>query len=102
MSKRMGFDDMTAKTALIIGASRGLGLGLAERFLERGWRVVCTTRAAGSRDLSALAERSNGRLALETVDIDDESQVAALHDRLRGTSFDLVFVSAGITHDRWE
>jgi NAD(P)-dependent dehydrogenase (short-subunit alcohol dehydrogenase family) len=88
--------------ALIIGASRGLGLGLSTRFLERGWQVISTRRTAGSRDLSDLAERSNGRLTLETVDINDESQVAALHERLRAASFDLVFVNAGITHDRWE
>lgn len=93
---------MATGTALIIGASRGLGLGLTERFLERGWHVTATSRTAGSPDLSALADRSNGRLTLETVDIDDQPRVAALHERLGGTSFDLVFVNAGTTHDRWE
>jgi NAD(P)-dependent dehydrogenase (short-subunit alcohol dehydrogenase family) len=93
---------MTTKTALIIGASRGLGLGLTERFLERGWHVISTSRTTGSRDLSALAGHSNGRLTLETVDIDDASQVATLHQRLRESSFDLLFVNAGITHDRRE
>ncbi|MCW2528087.1 MAG: 3-oxoacyl-ACP reductase [Pseudonocardiales bacterium] len=93
---------MATRTALIVGASRGLGLGLSERFLERGWDVISTSRATGSQDLSALAERSNGRLTLETVDIVDKSQVAALHERLRGTSFDLIFVNAGISHGRWE
>lgn len=93
---------MTASTALIIGASRGLGLALTERFLERRWQVISTSRTTGSRDLSALADRSHGRLTPEVVDIDDESQVLALHQRLRATSFDLVFVNAGIAHDRWE
>ena len=91
---------MATRTALIVGASRGLGL--TERFLERGWDVTSTSRTTGSKDLEALAQRSAGRLALETVDIDDESQVAALHGRLSATSLDLVFVNAGITHDRWE
>ncbi len=93
---------MATGTALIIGASRGLGLGLSERFLERGWQVVSTSRTAESPELGALAARSSGRLALETVDIDDRSQVAALHERLNGTRFDLVFVNAGTSHDRWE
>src|ERR1700712_5276926 len=93
---------MATGTALIIGASRGLGLGLSERLLERGWHVISPSRTTGSRALSALAARSNGRLTLETVDIDDQSQVAALYERLSGTSFDLVFVNAGTTHDRWE
>jgi NAD(P)-dependent dehydrogenase (short-subunit alcohol dehydrogenase family) len=93
---------MTTKTALIIGASRGLGLGLTERFLERGWHVTSTSRSTGAEQLHALADRSDGRLTLETVDIDDEAQVARLHERLDKTRFDLVFVNAGTTHDRWE
>ncbi|MGB8975860.1 MAG: SDR family NAD(P)-dependent oxidoreductase, partial [Pseudomonas capeferrum] len=34
----------TAKTALIIGASRGLGLGLVQRLQEDGWNVIATVR----------------------------------------------------------
>ncbi len=34
------------KNALIVGASRGLGLGLVETFLQRGWRVTATQRSA--------------------------------------------------------
>jgi NAD(P)-dependent dehydrogenase (short-subunit alcohol dehydrogenase family) len=93
---------MTAKTALIIGASRGLGLGLTERFLERGWQVTSTSRSAGAEGLGMLADRSDGRLSLETVDIDDEAQVTDLHERLDKVRFDLAFVNAGTTHDRWE
>jgi NAD(P)-dependent dehydrogenase (short-subunit alcohol dehydrogenase family) len=93
---------VTTKTALIIGASRGLGLGLTERFLGRGWTVTSTSRRTGADRLHALADRSAGRLMPETVDIDDEAQVAGLHDRLDRTLFDLVFVNAGTTHDRWE
>ncbi|MEV4443333.1 3-oxoacyl-ACP reductase, partial [Streptomyces sp. NPDC049577] len=32
----------TRKTAVVIGASRGLGLGLAAEFLRRGWDVIGT------------------------------------------------------------
>ena len=32
------------KTAIIIGASRGLGLGLAREFARRGWQVTATAR----------------------------------------------------------
>ena len=93
---------MTTKAALIIGASRGLGLGLTERFLERGWQVTATSRSTAAAGLRDLAGQSDGRLSLETVDIDDETQVAELHERLDGARFDLVFVNAGTTHDRWE
>ncbi|TXM87627.1 SDR family NAD(P)-dependent oxidoreductase, partial [Methylobacterium sp. WL122] len=43
----------SAKNALIVGASRGLGLGLVETFLARGWRVTATQRNA-SPGLAAL------------------------------------------------
>ncbi|MBO5393793.1 MAG: SDR family NAD(P)-dependent oxidoreductase, partial [Pseudomonas sp.] len=35
---------MTAKKALIIGASRGLGLGLVKELLADGWTVTATVR----------------------------------------------------------
>ena len=33
----------TPKTALIIGASRGLGLGLVKQLLQDGWEAVSYT-----------------------------------------------------------
>lgn len=92
----------TMKTALIVGASRGLGLGLTERFLERGWRVIATSRRPEERRLGELTDRSEGRLTLETVDIDDFVTVEALHERLATHRLDLVFVNAGVTHERWQ
>jgi NAD(P)-dependent dehydrogenase (short-subunit alcohol dehydrogenase family) len=35
-----------SKTAIIVGASRGLGLGLAREFARRGWHVTATARNA--------------------------------------------------------
>jgi len=87
------------KTALIIGASRGLGLGMARELLGRGWRVVATTRNATRRELFNLADESRGRLTVETVDINEADQVAALRRRLNGRWFDLLFVNAGIAND---
>lgn len=78
--------------ALIVGASRGLGLGLVETFLGRGWAVTATQRKPGS----ALSRLSNEALAVETADIDDDAGVAALHERLAGQRFELIFVVAGV------
>ena len=39
----------TGKTALIIGASRGLGYALAAEFLARGWQVTATVRWRAER-----------------------------------------------------
>jgi NAD(P)-dependent dehydrogenase (short-subunit alcohol dehydrogenase family) len=89
----------STRTALIIGASRGLGLGMARELLTRGWQVVGTVRDAARRDLFELADRSRGKLAVETVDINEPDQVAALRRRLAGRKFDLLFVNAGIASD---
>ena len=35
-----------SKTAIIVGASRGLGLGLARGLARRGWHVTATVRNA--------------------------------------------------------
>lgn len=90
------------RTALVVGASRGLGLGLARRLHERGWQVTATARDGAAGGLGALADGSAGRVRPEVVDINDDGQVAALHRRLAAARFDLVFVNAGTTHDRWQ
>lgn len=81
---------MAGKTAIIIGASRGLGLGLAGELAKRGWQVTATQRTP-SAELMALSG-----VAVETLDIDDAAAIAALKDRLAGQHFDLVFVNAGV------
>lgn len=80
------------KHALIVGASRGLGLGLVETFLGRGWQVTATRRGPAP-GLERLIEKG---VRIETADIDDDASVAALRSRLDGETFDLVFVVAGV------
>ncbi|TPK49836.1 SDR family oxidoreductase [Mesorhizobium sp. B2-5-4] len=87
-------------TALLIGASRGLGHAMAAEFLRKGWHVVGTIRESGGRTkLHDLADEFDGRLEIETVDICEPDQVAALRDRLSGRAFDIVFVNAGVTNN---
>lgn len=79
--------------ALIIGASRGLGAGLARELAGRGWDVVATQRSPSAE----LAEAATaGKIAIETVDIDDHASVEALAGRLAARKFDLVFINAGV------
>nr|WP_310524565.1 SDR family oxidoreductase [Polymorphobacter sp.] len=84
-----------AKTALIIGASRGLGLGLATEFAGRGWHVTATARdPAAAPDLAAAA--SSHDIIIQTVDIDSPESVAALAAATDGQHYDLLFINAGI------
>lgn len=85
--------------ALIIGASRGLGLGLVREHLARGWRVTATVRTR-SAELEGLHESSGGRLVIEVLDITSPSQLVALRQRLEGQRFNLLFLNAGMMAGR--
>ncbi len=87
------------KRLLLIGASRGLGLALAEEYLKRGWMVVATERGGVRSKLHDLAKQFEGRLQVETVDIVYPDQVAALRRRLAARRFDMLFVNAGVKND---
>ena len=67
------------KRLLLFGASRGLGLALAEEYLKIGWNVVATARQASGTALHDLAKKAEGRLEVETIDITDLAQTIALH-----------------------
>jgi NAD(P)-dependent dehydrogenase (short-subunit alcohol dehydrogenase family) len=86
------------KTAVIIGASRGLSYALAAEYRARGWQVAATVRGAGRAGLHDLARSSGDRLVVETVDITVPEQVTALHQRLAQATFDLRFVNAGVAN----
>jgi NAD(P)-dependent dehydrogenase (short-subunit alcohol dehydrogenase family) len=83
------------KRLLLIGGSRGLGLGLVKEHLGRGWHVTTTMRAQ-SDELSELQAASNNRLAIETLDVNNRQQLAELKRRLDGRTFDLLHLNAGI------
>ncbi|HEY8129108.1 MAG TPA: SDR family NAD(P)-dependent oxidoreductase [Hyphomicrobium sp.] len=89
----------TKSTALIVGASRGLGLALAEEYLSRGWDVVATVRGKARTGLHDLKDKHGDKIEIETVDIVERDQVSALHERLHGRVFDLLFVNAGVAND---
>ncbi len=82
-------------TALIIGASRGLGLGLAREFADRGWTVTGTVRS--EHDKEALVAAGAGA---EVADITDLASVAALRATVaehQAGPLDLLFINAGVS-----
>ncbi|MBV8159092.1 MAG: SDR family NAD(P)-dependent oxidoreductase [Dyella sp.] len=86
------------QTALIIGASRGLGLALASEYLKRGWQVIATVRGPGT-PLHSLRASAGPKLEIEHLDIDVPSDLEALRQHLEGRTLDLLFVNAGISID---
>jgi NAD(P)-dependent dehydrogenase (short-subunit alcohol dehydrogenase family) len=88
-------------TALIVGASRGLGLAIVEELASRGWQVVGTVRdLTVETPLHGIAARSSGQVTVEQLDITRAEQLPPLHDRLGNGpngELDILFVNAGIT-----
>jgi len=82
----------SAKNALIIGASRGLGLGLVKTLLGDGWNVTATVRNPQAAD----ALKALGPVRIEKLDMDDQHAVIALSQQLKDETFDLLFVNAGV------
>jgi NAD(P)-dependent dehydrogenase (short-subunit alcohol dehydrogenase family) len=87
------------KTALLVGASRGLGFAIAEEYLRRGWHVIATAREHSTDKLHQLAGAFAGALEVETADITFPDQVAELKSRLADRKLDLLFVNAGVMND---
>ena len=89
---------MAERAALVVGASRGLGLGLVREYLGRGWDAVGTVR--GER--TGLHALTDERLRIERLDIDDDAAIAGLRERLSGRTFDVLFVNAGVANQPGE
>jgi NAD(P)-dependent dehydrogenase (short-subunit alcohol dehydrogenase family) len=84
---------------LLIGASRGLGLALAQEWLRCGWQVVATVRGPERTRLHDLADAHAESVEIETVDVTVPEQIEALRRRLASRTFDLLFVNAGVTNE---
>jgi NAD(P)-dependent dehydrogenase (short-subunit alcohol dehydrogenase family) len=86
----------SGRRVLLIGASRGLGLALAQEWLRYGWHVVATVRSPERTRLRDLADAHSENIEIETVDVTVPEQIAALRQRLASRTFDLLFVNAGV------
>lgn len=78
-----------AKTALVTGANRGIGLALARRLKDSGRDVIAACRKS-SRELDALGVRVEA-----DVDIASDAAVAGLARRLQGVQLDELVCNAG-------
>jgi NAD(P)-dependent dehydrogenase (short-subunit alcohol dehydrogenase family) len=85
---------MADKAALILGASRGLGLGLAEEFAGRGYAVYATQRSH-SEELAGAVKRSKGAIHVRDADVTNEKQVEALAGSIKPASLDVLVLNAG-------
>jgi NAD(P)-dependent dehydrogenase (short-subunit alcohol dehydrogenase family) len=82
---------VSAQTALIIGASRGIGFELARQYRAEGWRVLASVR----RPADAAALEMLGCIVLQ-LDLNDAAQCVALGERLATEQLDIALLNAGV------
>ncbi|AFC86342.1 dehydrogenase of unknown specificity, short-chain alcohol dehydrogenase like protein [Frateuria aurantia DSM 6220] len=89
----------TKPTALLIGASRGIGLAISQELLRRGWQVVATARQPSPAALLELAARHPESLEIQSLDITSSESIKILAGAMSDRRLDVVFVNAGTTND---
>ncbi|MFT5535616.1 MAG: NAD(P)-dependent dehydrogenase (short-subunit alcohol dehydrogenase family) [Burkholderiaceae bacterium] len=82
---------MSAHTALIIGASRGIGFELARQYRADGWRVLASVR----QPADAAALEALGCEVLQ-LDLDNAAQCSALGKQLEAERLDIALLNAGV------
>jgi NAD(P)-dependent dehydrogenase (short-subunit alcohol dehydrogenase family) len=73
--------DLSGRTAIVTGASRGIGRAIAERMAEHGARVVVSSRKQDACDIVTAAIREKGGQAVtKTCNIGRKEELQALVD----------------------
>jgi gluconate 5-dehydrogenase len=93
--------DLSGRTALITGSSRGIGFALAQGLAEAGAKVIINSRQAEVVDVAVARLQALGLQAEGAAfDVADEKAVDAAFAALdaRGTAIDILINNAGIQH----
>lgn len=82
---------------LICGASRGLGLGLVQAFLDAGWQVHAVVRELRpASPLDGLRARHPDDLRVITCDLNDRAASCTIEPPLHGRRLDCALFNAGV------
>ncbi len=90
-------------TALITGASRGIGLALVQELIRKRYNVIATARnAEGCRDLWEHEHGYPGRVRILNLDVTREDDLRDARLALSGEKVDLLVNNAGVFPEREE
>ena len=81
---------MQTKTAIVTGASKGVGYATAKLLSENGYRVI-----AVSRDLSKISQLESDNLETHRLDITQPDQIKAFFEKYKDITLDLLVNNAG-------
>jgi 3-oxoacyl-[acyl-carrier protein] reductase len=88
--------DLTGKTALVTGASRGIGEAIARRLGETGAHVLCAARSADAVNKLASEIGNATGVELDITAPDVRERIGAL---LKERPIDILVNNAGVTDD---
>ena len=91
---------LAGKTALVTGASRGIGAAIAEVLARDGAHVVVLDIPAQGQDLSSVANKIGGSTLQLDITAPDAPEKLVKHFTDRHDGVDIVGHNAGITRDK--
>lgn len=87
------------RTALVTGASRGLGAETCRQLAERGFRVILTSRDSSGEEVALRLAGPEREVRWEQLDVSQSASIASLAERLAqgGITVDVLVNNAGIS-----
>ena len=78
------------KTAIVTGASKGVGLATVKRLSENGYKVI-----AVSRNLSKVSELVSDNVEVYSLDVTDSKAIEIFYEQYKDITLDLLVNNAG-------
>ena len=78
------------KTAIVTGASKGVGLATVKLLSENGYKVI-----AVSRNLSKVSELVSDNVEVYKLDITNAEEIKVFYEKYKGVTLDLLVNNAG-------
>ena len=85
-----------AKTVLITGANRGIGLEFVRQYAEQDWNVIATCRSPDEADELNAVAAAHENVVVERLDLLDHAGIDALAKAYVGQPVDVLLNNAGL------
>jgi 3-oxoacyl-[acyl-carrier protein] reductase len=94
--------DLSGKVAIVTGASRGIGRGIAEALAARGAQVIAGARGDNAAATVDAIRQAGGKADAASIDVTDTATIEAMVEGTlaRHGRVDVLVNNAGITRDQ--